>query len=257
LTAGPADQSKGAENESIWVANADGADAVQLVRDNMINVFPVWTPDSQHVIYHAETGDVTQNEYRSVPISGGAAETVLKQATDRFFDVGVDGRLLIRTSQDGIAAFDPRDKKSEALGTVHASVKAASVRWSPDGRSVAYVVAASREEDPAAGLWVSDFKSPPRQIFRGWADWWFVRGPGNQIYFIEGKPDLNGVLCKIGWDGGGLTRTSAIIPMTTSYWVDPGRNSQDHFTVSPDGRFVAYQAQTVLGANIGMIENVR
>ena len=248
---------KGAENESVWVANADGSDAVQLVRDNLVNLFPAWTPDSHHVIYHAEANVVTDDEYRSVPVSGGAPETVLKNATDRFFDVGLDGRLLFRTSQDGIAAFDPRDNKLEPLGTVHASVKAASLRWSPDGRAAAYVVAASREEDPAAGLWVTDFKNPPRQIFRGWADWWFVRGPGNEIYFIEGKPDLNGVLCKIGWDGQGLTRTSVTIPMIDSYWADPGRNSQDHFTVSPDGRFVAFQAQTVLGANIGMIENVR
>jgi len=89
----------------------------------------------------------------------------------------------------------------------------APVRWSPDGRSVAYVVAAKREDDPTAGLWVNDFKNPPRQIFKGWVDWWLVRGPGNDIYFLEAKPDLNGVLCKIGWNGAGLTRTSATIPM--------------------------------------------
>jgi Tol biopolymer transport system component len=248
---------KGAENESIWVSNADGSDAVQLVRDNYVNVFPTWSPDSQHVIYQAETDIVTDDEYRSVLISGGAPETLIKNAIDRFFDVGLDGRLLFRTAQDDITALDPRDQKIETLGALHTTVKTAPLRWSPDGRSVAYVVAATREEDPAAGLWVNDFKNPPRQIFRGWADWWFVRGLGNDIYFIEGKPDLNGVLCKIGWDGQGFTRTSATIPMIHSYWVDPGRNSQDHFTISPDGRFVAYQAQTVVGANIGMIENVR
>jgi eukaryotic-like serine/threonine-protein kinase len=248
---------KGAENESIWVANADGSDAVQLVRDNRVNVFPTWSTDSRHVIYQAETEVVTDDEYRSVAVSGGAPETMVKNAIDRFFDVGLDGRLLFRTAQDEITAFDPRDNKTEPLGTVYETVRTAPLRWSPDGRSVAYVVAASREEDPAAGLWVNDFKNPPRQIFRGWADWWFVRGQGNEIYFLEGKPDLNGVLCKIGWDGQGLTRMSATIPMIASYWVDPGRNSQDHFTVSPEGRYVAYQAQTVMGANIGMIENVR
>ena len=90
----------------------------------------------------------------------------------------------------------------------------------------------------------------------GWIGGSFA-APGNDIYFMEAKPDMNGVLCKVAWDGSGLTRTSAIIPMIHSYWVDPGRNSQDHFTGSPDGRYVAYQAQTVVGANIGMIENVR
>jgi Tol biopolymer transport system component len=248
---------KGAENESIWVSNADGSDGVQLVRDNWINVFPLWGPDSQHVIYHAEAPVVTDDEYRSAPLSGGGPETVLKNVIDRFFDVGDDGQLLFRTPEDVIVAFDPRNSKSTPLGTVHETVKMAPVRWSPDGRSVAYVVAGKREDDPAAGLWVNDFKNPPRQIFEGWVDWWLVRGPGNDIYFMEAKPDMNGVLCKIGWDGSGLTRTSAIIPMIHSYWVDPGRNSQDHFTVSPDGRYVAYQAQTAVGANIGMIENAR
>jgi eukaryotic-like serine/threonine-protein kinase len=248
---------KGAENESVWVSNADGSDGVQLVRDNRVNVFPLWSPDSQHVIYHAEAPVIVGDEYRSAPLSGGVPETLLKNVPDRFFDVGDDGRLLFRTPEDVITSFDPRDNKTEALGTVHETVKMAPVRWSPDGRSVAYVVAAKREDDPAAGLWVSDFKNPPRQIFKGWVDWWLVRGPGNDIYFIEAKPDMNGVLCKIGWNGAGLTRTSVAIPMIHSYWVDPGRNSQDHFTVSPDGRYVAYQAQTVVGANIGMIENVR
>ncbi len=248
---------KGAENESVWVSNADGSDGVQLVRDNRINVFPLWNPDSQHVIYHAEASAITGDEYRSAPLSGGAPETMLKNVGDRFFDVGADGRLLFRTPEDVITSFDPQDKKTEALGTVHETVKMAPVRWSPDGRSVAYVVAAKREDDPAAGLWVTDLKNPPRQIFKGWVDWWLVRGPGNDIYFIEAKPDMNGVLCKIGWNGAGLTRTAVTIPMIHSYWVDPGRNSQDHFTVSPDGRYVAYQAQTVVGANIGMIENVR
>lgn len=248
---------KGAENESVWVSNADGSDGVQLVRDNRINVFPLWNPDSQHVIYHAEAPVTTGDEYRSAPLSGGAPETMLKNVSDRFFDVGADGRLLFRTPEDVITSFDPQDKKTEALGTAHETVKMAPVRWSPDGRSVAYVVAAKREDDPAAGLWVNDFKNPPRQIFKGWVDWWLIRSPGNDIYFMEAKPDMNGVLCKIGWDGSGLTRTSVIIPMIHSYWVDPGRNSQDHFTVSPDGRYVAYQAQTVVGANIGMIENVR
>jgi Tol biopolymer transport system component len=56
---------KGSENESIWVSNADGSDGVQLVRDNTINVFPNWSPDSHRVIYHTETAVVTGDEYRS------------------------------------------------------------------------------------------------------------------------------------------------------------------------------------------------
>lgn len=109
----------------------------------------------------------------------------------------------------------------------------------------------------AAGLWVTDFKSKPRQLFRGWVDWWLVPGPARQLYFVEGKPDLKGQLCKIGWSGQGLTCTSVTIPMIHSYWVDPVQNTQDHFDISPDGHHVAFEEQTLLESNIGMLQNIR
>lgn len=45
--------------------------------------------------------------------------------------------------------------------------------------------------------------------------------------------------------------------MIHSYWVDPVQNTQDHFDITPDGRHVAFEAQTVLDANIGMLQNIR
>ncbi|HEY6442207.1 MAG TPA: hypothetical protein VIY66_02575 [Candidatus Acidoferrales bacterium] len=65
---------------------------------------------------------------------------------------------------------------------------------------------------------------------------------------------MNGVLWRVGWSGQGLVRTPTTVPMVHSEWVDPARNPQDHFAVSPDGHHLAYNVQTVLGANIGMIE---
>jgi hypothetical protein len=77
------------------------------------------------------------------------------------------------------------------------------------------------------------------------------------LYFIEGKADLSGVLWKVGWNGQGLERTAATIPMIQDYVLDPVMSPSDYFGVSPDGRHLAFMTQTVLGANIGMIENVR
>jgi eukaryotic-like serine/threonine-protein kinase len=129
--------------------------------------------------------------------------------------------------------------------------------WSPDERSIAYIVPAGREDDPSAGIWVDDFKSPPRQIFRGWADWSLARGPDDEIYFIKGSPDLNGTLWKIGWNGQGLVQTSVAIPMIDSYWAAPSRSPQDYFAISPDGRYAAFDMLSIDQANIGMIENLR
>ena len=101
-----------------------------------------------------------------------------------------------------------------------------------------------------------DFKNPRRQVFRGWVVW-YTRGAKDQIYLLEGKPDLNGVLWQVGWNGQGLTRGTATIPLLHSYWPLIEREAQDYFDISPDGQHVAFDMQPVLQANIGMIESVR
>jgi Tol biopolymer transport system component len=249
---------KGVEKEGIWVANADGSNPVQLVQDGQINIFPQWTPDNQHLIYlsRPQVAPGPTDEYRSVAVSGGAPQTIIKNAPDRNFDVGLQGRVLFRRSGGEIQSFDPSNNQTQTLATLPASGNWGVLRWSPDGRSAAYVVDASREDDPNAGLWVDDFKTAPRQVFRGWVDS-YARGPGNEIYFLEGKPDLNGVLWKVGWSGQGLTRTSTTIRLIYSYWIQLVRDSVEFVAISPDGRHVAVNVQGVLQANIGMIENIR
>jgi len=231
---------------------------VQLVQDGRINIFPRWTPDSQRLVYlsRSQVTPTRSDIYRSVAVSGGAPQTIMQNATDRDFDVGPQGQLLFRSSGREIQSFDPSNNQTKTLATLPAGENWRTFRWSPDGNSVAYIVDASREDDPQAGLWVNDFKNPPRQIYRGWVDA-YTRGSGNEIYFLEGRPDLNGVLWKVGWKGEGLTRTSANIRLIHSYWIQLVRDTAEFFDVSPDGRYVAANAQGVLQANIGMIENVR
>ncbi len=48
---------KGVENESIGVADVNGANATLLVRDSRINVFPRWSPDGTRVIYLSYLSD--------------------------------------------------------------------------------------------------------------------------------------------------------------------------------------------------------
>jgi Tol biopolymer transport system component len=125
-------------------------------------------------------------------------------------------------------------------------------RWSPDGRSIAYLVLPREQNDPSAGLWVDDLKNQRRQLFRGWVDWYAWARSGS-IYLLEGKPDLNGVLWRLDSDGQRLRSTSANIRLHHNYFH---RQPFNFFDASPDGRRMAIQVQQVYEADIGMIEGL-
>jgi eukaryotic-like serine/threonine-protein kinase len=245
---------KGIEQEGISVADADGSNATPLVQDPRVNVSPQWTPDGKYLVYRSAATVFEKWEYRRVAVSGGAPQTLLTGDHSRL-QVGPDGRLLFPGPNGEVETFDPRDNKTETLGTLPADARKGLLRWSPDGHSVAYLVSPREENDANSGLWVDDFKKPPRQVFRGWVVR-YARGPGNEIYLLEGKPDLNGVLWKVGWDGQGLTRTPATIPILYNFnYMHALLTNQ--FDVSPDARHLAFQTEQILEESIGMIENVR
>jgi len=138
--------------------------------------------------------------------------------------------------------------------TLGAVPNAYEVRWSSDGVSVAYSVGAHRQDDPNAGIWVTDFKTAPRHVFRGWVSAYMV-DVNDSIYALKGKNDLQGELWKMKWDGSGMTRLPGTIPLlyNNTYFHSDTTNQSD---VSPDGRHIIYQTQPVLQENIGIIDNL-
>ena len=248
---------KGSENEGIWVANSDGSNPVQIVQDGRENIFPRWTPDSGHLVYTSfaglYVGTYAAPEYRRVSISGGGPQTLLKikDDLDPLLDVGSDGRLLFRGKPGQVQTFNSQDPQT--LVSLPSDQNVELIRGAPDNHSIAYIVNPSHENDPNAGLWVSDLKDPPHQIFHGWVSW-YARGPKNQIYFVEAKADLDGALYQIGWNGQGLKRLPVNIPLVFEYW---GALPLSAFDVSPDGRSLAFITQGPLQASIGMLENFR
>jgi Tol biopolymer transport system component len=246
---------KGVENEGVWMVGADGSDPLPLVQDARVNIFPKWSPDGGHLIYLSNADGGGQAEYRRVAILGGTPETLLGNAADWNFDVGPDGRLLFRDEGGRVQSYDPSGQKTRELAVSPQSQNGWQLRYSPDGQAVAYILSAGTETDPLAGLWVEDFKSPPRQVFRGWVTS-YARGPGDEILLLEGKADLQGVVWKVRWDGHGLNRV-ATKRLVHSYWAAAKGLAQNYLDVSPDGRHVVFGSQEVQQANIGMIENVR
>ena len=245
---------KGLEHEEVWISDANGSNAAPLVKDSRLNIFPLWTPDGKSIIYRSYSKEGFDD--RRVLLAGGAPQTLPIKPNTPIVAVGRDGRLLLFGPKGKVEAFDLQTRKTQTLGTLPAGaggVGLGLVRWSPDEHSVAYVLGPHKQDDPKAGLWVTDFKNPPRQVFRGWIIN-FTRGPGNEIYLLEGKPDLNGILWKVNWNGQGLTRTRWTLPIAPA--LDQGMIGSA-LDVSPYGRYIAFATNQVLEENIGMIENVR
>ena len=166
--------------------------------------------------------------------------------------MGRDGRLFYQRKGEA-QVFDPRNGKTAALGQIPSN-NWEFLRSSSDGNSIAYGVISQQENDPAAGVWITDFKSPPRQVFRGWACAFAVDANDN-IFILKGKGDLNGEIWKVKWDGSGLSRVSGTLPLVENVnYIHAFVGNQ--IDVSPDGRYIVFQSQQVLQENIGIIDNV-
>ena len=241
---------KGAENESIGVADAKGGNPIQLVRDSGVNLFPRWSPDGTNIIYGSNSEK--NIEYRSIAVSGGAPQTIMSEAADNMVDVGRDGRLLFQKAGE-IQVFDPRTGKPATLGKTPRYL--GLMRWASNSSSVAYGFFSPHGNDPAGGVWITDFKTPPRQIFRGWVCW-FAMDALDNVFILKGNADLNGEVWKVKSNGSGLSRVSGTLPLlgNVNYTHTFVGNQID---ISPDGRHIVFQSQQVLQENIGIIDNVQ
>jgi serine/threonine protein kinase len=242
---------KGAENESIFVADADGENATVLVRDSRRNIFPRWSPDQTQLYFSSSTAQSA--DFRSVSVTGGAPQVVSEKAASYMTDVSPNGELLFLSNTE-ISALDPRDGKTRILGKQPAGFVMDFARWVRVGDQVAYPVDTSRQMDPNAGIWVTDFKSAPRQVFHGNAVWLAVDAK-SELFILKRDADLTGELWRVNADGSGPVRV-ATIPLL----YDPNYNHEDpssQMDVSPDGTHLIFQSDQVLQENIGMIENLQ
>jgi dipeptidyl aminopeptidase/acylaminoacyl peptidase len=247
----------GAENETIWLMDADGSNPVKLVDDSSLNVFPRWLPDSQSLIFTTRHPGIESSRIvRRLSLSGTVPERLaVEHMGGPWVDVGPDGRLVLRSTNGQVQLFDPRSSKTQALDTVRGSL----FYWSADGRHIGSLVPARYPGDPEAGVWVYDLNGGAlHQVFRGWACHYAWAG-GDELFVLEGKPDLKGILWRVHLNGSPPVRTRTTIqlrfsPQDVNSFTPP---SYERFDVHPDRRRIVIEAFRFQEADIGMIENIR
>jgi hypothetical protein len=233
---------------------ADGSNATQLVEDSdRTNVYPRWSPDGQELTFYSRSGWGTETpaDLRRVALAGGAPQVLPVKPWLPFWgwgDIAPDGRIFYRTSETTGELFDPRTNKRESVSDLPGDPL-----WSDDGRSFAFAIRAEGARSAVEpGLWVSALGEPRRRVFKGWVIW-FTWGSNGDLLFIEGKPDLKGILWRMSPTGRMTTVLKEIAFFkrpADGYWIA-------RFDVHPDGRRIVVEGLESYEADIGMIDNVK
>jgi dipeptidyl aminopeptidase/acylaminoacyl peptidase len=134
----------------VWTVRVSDGQATRLTRDSRYEIFPSWTPDSQHLLFVRLNDAWTDHDVFEIPADGGEQRLVVRD-TD-FFDyraggtfgypqVSPDGeQVLFRSYRSGWinywlvprAGGDPRPVAAAEAEQSHA-------RWSPSGEQILYV----------------------------------------------------------------------------------------------------------------------
>ena len=116
----------------IWTIDPDGGEAVQLTSHPNGASSPDWSPDARRVAFVA-TDDVDEDSLFEAPVSSGgkADEIIVNDIRYRY-----DGRGLLKQFSH-IWAIDVSSRTTVALTS--GDVNDNSPKWSPDGRTIAFL----------------------------------------------------------------------------------------------------------------------
>jgi eukaryotic-like serine/threonine-protein kinase len=178
----------------IWQMNIDGSDQKQLTDGNGEQL-PQFSPDGRWVVY--STVAESSSMWR-IPASGGEP-VQLTEKTAEFPTISPDGKLVACLYEDDNApvriALVPLEG-GRPLKTLDYGVPPAILRWTPDGRAIAYVDPRddvsniiARSIDSGVSKQLTDFKAD-RIFWFGWSR------DGSQLALSRGTQGSDVVLIK-------------------------------------------------------------
>lgn len=158
------------DKSNLWVMNQDGSDARFVVELPDLALIK-WSPDNQHLVYHAPQPNGTENDIYVLDIASGGIVNLTEDSMvwEAFPDWSPNGDLIVfvsdRAEEGGKALDDVWTMKPDGSDLVNLTNNGEDWEdyhpaWSPDGKSIAFFRTASlfgeNVEGGPAGLWVMD-----------------------------------------------------------------------------------------------------
>jgi len=210
-----------AEQHSIWIADADGTDARQLIE---IANWPALAPDGKQIAYHRikDEGIYVANIDGGNPRRIVGGETCCVQwAPDSKRVTFLQGKLK---------AGDTKIMLANADGTGIAEITTGfNPTWSPDGARLAY--AGCQPNSTQCGLFVLDLKTKAATMLtrdNGGNPQWSPRGDRIVYHADDGKGHINVFVANS--DGSGVKQLTA------------GKSNDGQPTWSLDGNFIFWRS---------------
>jgi len=237
----------------IWLADADGANAVQLTSMGAVPGFPRWSPDGELVAFHSNPEG--QAEVYVIPAAGGKPRNLSAHpATDAFPSFSRDGRWVYFSSNRG--SGNPAIWKVPSSGgeaVLVTNTVGHAVQASPDGAYLYYL----ETTDRPSPLWQMPVSGgTPVKLLDGVVLLAFAVIDGG-IYYIDRPDRAPGEYLPNRASGDARLQYFDLATRRSRTVATSLGNVGLGLTVSPDGRTILYSRVDSAVDDLMLVENFR
>ncbi len=129
--------------QDVWVMDADRGIPTRLTTAESESGGPVWLPDGRHLVFRTHAGGFLDLFERALDGKGGNTLLLKSDSDKEATSVSPDGRFLAFRSATSATGFDiwmlPMTGGGQPFPFLHSRFNENNARFSPDGRTVAYV----------------------------------------------------------------------------------------------------------------------